>query len=36
MKIPAHIMPWLLVFIAILVILAVLAWAGYDNWSELR
>lgn len=35
MKIPAHVVPWLLLLVAIFVILAVLAWAGYDNWSDL-
>lgn len=31
--IPREMWPWLLVFIAILVILAVLAFAGYDKWG---
>lgn len=31
--IPREMWPWLLVVVAILVILAVLAFAGYDQWS---
>lgn len=34
LKIPPHVLPWVLLLIAILVILAILAWAGYDNWSD--
>lgn len=35
LRIPAHVLPWLIVFIVILLILAFLAWLGYDNWSDL-
>lgn len=31
--IPREVWPWLLVLAAILVILAVLAFAGYDTWQ---
>lgn len=32
--IPREVWPWLLVLAAILVILAALAFAGYDKWQD--
>ena len=34
--IPAHVLPWVLTLIVVLILLAMLAVAGYDNWSDLR
>lgn len=31
--IPRDALPWVLLLAAILVILAIMAWAGYDNWT---
>ena len=36
LKIPSHAMPWIIALIVILIILAFLAWVGFDHWSDLR
>jgi hypothetical protein len=36
LKIPAHVLPWVLTLVVVLILLAILAVAGFDNWSELQ
>jgi Na+/H+ antiporter NhaC len=35
---PRHyeVLPWVLIFIVVVIVLLFLAWLGYDNWSDLR
>jgi hypothetical protein len=28
-------LPWIMVFVVALLVLAFLAWLGYDNWSDI-
>ena len=36
LKIPRYALPWVLLFILIFLLLVMLGFLGYDNWSDLR